>query len=109
MGFNSGFKGLMHSRLSSISRRHVVTTWLYLLQKNNISAKRTPRKLFLYSIVVTKVPSRIFACSSSQVSGEYYYHKSHFMGVVYIVELQLGTESSGVRPNQQDTGFCLWF
>ena len=43
------------------------------------------------------------------MSGEYYYHKSYFMGVVYIVELLLGTESSGVRPNQQDTGFCLWF
>ena len=43
------------------------------------------------------------------MSGEYYYHKSYFMGVVYIVELQLGTASSGVRPNQQDTGFCLWF
>jgi len=31
------------------------------------------------------------------------------MRVVYIVELQLGTESLVVRPKQQGTRFCLWF
>jgi hypothetical protein len=43
------------------------------------------------------------------MSGECYYHKSYFMEVVYIVELQLRAESLGERPNKQDTGFCLWF
>jgi hypothetical protein len=31
------------------------------------------------------------------------------MAVVYIVELQLGTESSGVRPIQQCAGFVCGF
>jgi hypothetical protein len=62
---------------------------------------------FVYS--VAEDHSHFFVCSSSHVSGEYYYHKSYFMRAVYIVELQPGSRNWGVRLNQQGTGFCLWF
>jgi hypothetical protein len=94
-----------------ITRAYSLSPDLNVQQIKNIFAKWTRRNLFVYSTAtMTEVASTyFFLCSSFHVSGEYYYHKSYFMGVVYIVELRLGTKSLGVRPIQQGTRFCLWF